>query len=227
MKSNKSQSDLIISVVAPHLQQPVADLVEKLIKNGFCSTDRVSANFYENGYSISAILLLAAMMESMLQRDRYFLQKAKPGGRLSKDSAKYLKESLGYRRHSRVREFFDLRNSVAHNHMWEIEYKIPDSGGRTHQQSKLIPDSHQLKNTPDINARIPRTPIVRFNMLPARIDRTDLIKAFEVFNHTLEHLYKKEQRPVLFLANSAIFGTQRSLPFNQLVDKLRISMASA
>lgn len=221
MGTLRSESEMIISVVAPHLQQPVADLVVKLVASGFRRGDRVSANFYENGYAASAILLLATMMESMLQRDRYFLQRSKPRLKPSGDSSKYLKECLGYRRHQRVREFFELRNSLAHNHMWEINFRNPSTGARTHQTSRLVPGSHQLKKVPGPNARIPRTPIVKFNLLPARVDRTDLIKAFDVFNHALEHLHKKEQVPVGFLNHSVRCGTKLSVPFKKLVEELR------
>lgn len=221
MGRHSSQSETVISVVAPHLQQPVSDLVAKLIAIGFRRGDRVSADFYENGYSASAILLIAAMMESMLQRDRYFLQKSKPRLKLKDESAAYFKECLGYRRHQRVREFFDLRNSLAHNHIWEINFRVPDAGYRTHRTSTLLPGSHRLKNAPGPNARIPRTSLVKFNILPARVDRTDLIKAFDVFNHAMEHLHKKEQVPVEFLNHAVRCGGKRSLPFKLLVDELR------
>lgn len=221
MSTRNASTDTIISVVAPHLQQPVADFVGKLIVRGYRPGDRISANFFENGYSAAAILLLAAMIESMLQRDRYFLQQVKPGLKLSGESAKYLKETLKYRRYTRVRELFDLRNALAHNHMWEIQYTLPGAGGRLHRQSKLVPGSHQLKITPSPSARIPRTRTVGFNLLPARIDRTDLVKALDVFNHALEHLHKKEQRPVCFLDSTIVFGKQKSLPFRQLVEVLR------
>jgi hypothetical protein len=221
MGTRRVRTDTIISVVAPHLQQPVADLVGKLVARGFRPGDRVSANFYENGYSAAAILLLVAMIESMLQRDRYFLQQAKPKSKPSGESAKYLKETLRYRRHAHVRELFDLRNALAHNHMWEIEYTLPGGGGRAHRKSKLVPGSHQLKAAPSPSARIPRTRLVKFNLLPARVDRTDLVKAFDVFNHAMSHLYKKEQRPVRFIEDSVVFGKQRSLPFKELAEVLR------
>jgi hypothetical protein len=221
MGTRRARSNTIISVVAPHLQQPVADLVGKLDARGFRPGDRISANFYENGYSAAAILLLAAMMESMLQRDRYFLQQARPCLKVSGDSSKYLKETLRYRRHSHVRELFDLRNALAHNHMWEIEYTLPGTGGRAHRQSKLLPGSHQLKVQPSPSARIPRTRAVKFNLLPARVDQTDLVKAFDVFNHALDHLHRKEQRPVQFLDETIAVGKHKSLPFRQLVKILR------
>jgi hypothetical protein len=220
MGMRRTNSDTIISVVAPHLQQPIADFVAKLIVRGFQPGDRVSANFYENGYSAAAILLLAAVIESMLQRDRYFLQQSKPGLKVSGDSSKYLKETLQYRRHSQVRELFDLRNALAHNHIWEVEYTLPSLGGRAHRQSKLVPGSHQLKAPPSLNSRIPRTRAVKFNLLPARVDRTDLVKAFDICNHALAHLHKKEQRPVRFLEQTVICGKQH-LRFRDLVEVLR------
>lgn len=220
MGARKIQADTIISVVAPHLQQPVADFVAKLATRGYRAGDRISANFYENGYSAAAILLIAAMIESMLQRDRYFLLQSNPTMHLSGDSAQYLKETLRYRRYSHVRELFDLRNALAHNHMWEVEYTLLAAGGRAHRQSKLIPDSHQLKALPSPNARIPRTRVVKFNLLPDRVDRTDLVKALDVCNHALAHLEKKEQRPVRFLDGTIVCGKQR-ISFKQLVDVLR------
>lgn len=216
----RASSDTIISVVAPHLQQPVADFVAKLVARGFQPGDRVSANFYENGYSAAAILLLAAMIESMLQRDRYFLQRTKPVSKVSGEASKYLKETLGYRRHTHVRELFEVRNALAHNHMWEIEYTTPSAGGRAHRQSKLLPGSHRLAAPPSANARIPRTPAVKFNLLPARVDRTDLVKALDVFNHALTHLHNKEQRPVRFLDETVACGKLR-IPFRRLVEVLR------
>ena len=220
MGTRRTQADTIISVVAPHLQQPVADIVAKLAARGYRVGDRISANFYENGYSAAAILLIAAMIESMLQRDRYFLLQSKPTMRVSGDSAQYLKETLRYRRHSHVRELFDLRNALAHNHMWEVEYTLPAEGGRTHRQSKLMPGSHKLRSLPSPNARIPRTPVVKFNLLPDRVDRADLVKALDVCNHALAHLHKKEQRPVRFLDDTIACGKQR-IPFKQLAEVLR------
>ncbi|MBX3306269.1 MAG: hypothetical protein KF751_09510 [Nitrospira sp.] len=216
----RTQTNTDISVVAPHMQQPVADFVVKLVARGHRAGDRISANFYENGYSAAAIVLIAAMIESMLQRDRYFLLQAEPNMQVSGDSAQYLKKMLRYRRHSHVRELFDLRNALAHNHMWEVEYTLSAAGGRTHRQSRLIPGSHQLKTLPSQNARIPRTRVVKFNLLPARVDRTDLVKALDVCNHALAHLHKKEQRPVRFLDNTIVCGKQR-IPFKQLAEVLR------
>lgn len=220
MATQRNGSDTIISTVAPHLQQPIADFVAKLIARRFRQGDSVSAGFYENGYSIAAILLLTAMVESMLQRDRYFLQQSNPASTVSGDSSVYLKESLRYRRHSHVRELFDLRNALAHNHMWEVEYALTGIGARAHRQSKLVPRSHRLKDLPSPNAKIPRTRAVRFNLLPSRVDRTDLVKALDVCNHALMHLNKRGKRPVRFLDDTVVCGKQR-MPFKELAEALR------
>jgi hypothetical protein len=221
MAARRAPTDTIVSVVAPHLQQPVADLVSRLVARGFQPGDRVSANFYENGYSMSAIILLVAMVESMLQRDRFFLHQINPKLKAREDAAKYLKETLRYRRHVHVRELFDLRNALAHNHMWEIEYALPRGGGRAHRQSKLVPGSHHLNAPPSLSVRVPRTRRVKFNLSPARVDRTDLVKALDVFNHALSHLHEKGLRPVRFLNQTVVFGKDRSLPFRDLAEALR------
>jgi hypothetical protein len=105
--------------------------------------------------------------------------------------------------------------------MWEVVHTLPSAGARKHRQSKLVPGTHQLRTVPSPNARVPRTRIVKFNLLPPRVDRTDLVKALDVCNHALEHLHKKEQKPVSFLTHSVVFRDQRSLPFKGLADALR------
>lgn len=204
-----------ISVLAPHLQQPIADLVTKLLATSFRKSDRISTGFYENGYAASAILILAAMIESMIQRDRYFLLKAKPQQKVSNKTSEYLKLTLHYRRHTHVQELFELRNALAHNHMWEVEYTLPISGNRVHKHSSVVVGTHRLTPPPKSNARVPRTERIRFNLLSSRVDRTDLVKALEVCNHALAFLVQKGQRPVNILRNTVSVSKNRE-PFSNL-----------
>lgn len=213
-------SEMDISVLAPHLQQPIADLVTKLVATPYRQSDLISSNFYETGYSASAILLLAAMVESMIQRDRYFLLKAKPLMKVSEITSEYLKSTLHYRRHTHVRELFDLRNALAHNHIWEVEYTLPMTGGRMHTKSNIVPGTHRLKPPPKPNVRVPRTARIRFNLLSSRVDRTDLVKALEVCNHACAFLAIKGQRPVHVLRNSIEVSKNRT-PFSNLLSVIQ------
>ena len=208
-----------ISVLASKFQQPIADLIVRLISRPYTKSDRAGSNFYECGYSASVIILIVAMLESMIQRDRYFVKKACSGTNTKSVAHQYLSETLRYRRHVHIQELFELRNALAHNHIWEIEYTWPKTGGRQHKQSSLVADTHRLSAIPPRNAKIPRTKLVRFNLLPSRIDRTDLAKALSVAVHLLEFLSKKGTNPT-DISRSVVVLPSKRLPFSSLVQEV-------
>lgn len=175
----------VISIIGPQLYQPIADLVTRLLARPYRQPDRVSSKYYEAGYSAAAILLLAAAIESLVQRDRYFFLQAHPTARPSISVADYLKTTLRYRRHARVKELFDIRNAIAHNHVWEIEFTIPPEGGRRHRGSAIVAGTHRLAAVPPQNVKVPRTKLLRLNLQPSRLDRTDLGKTLSASIHLL------------------------------------------
>lgn len=156
-----------------------------LLKRSYQKPDRVSSNYYEGGYAAAIIVLLAAIVESFVQRDRYFY---KPTTKTVTPSAKvsdYMKTVYGYRRCSYLQELFEVRNAIAHNHIWEIDFSIPRTGGRRHKGSSLVTGTHHLKEPPRANTRVPRTRRLRLNLQPQRLDRTDVVKVFSEVLHIL------------------------------------------
>ena len=213
-------TEMNLSVLGSRFQQPIADLIVRLIARPYEKPDRLGSGHYEGGYSASGIILLAAMLESLIQRDRYFHSKSNSGAKASTKAVEYLKVSLRYRRHGQVKEFFEIRNSLAHNHLWEVEYTLPKNGDRQHKSSTLVPGTHRLSSPPAAGARVPRTANVRFNLLPCRIDRTDLLKSLSVCMHLLEFLAKQGTRPVNLARNTVVLPKSRP-PFSSLVQFLR------
>ena len=213
--------EMSITVLASKFQQPIADLIDCLISREYAKPDRVGSNFCECGYSASAIILLVAMLESMIQRNRYFFKKNNPSVKTKPVAYQYLHETLRYRRYVQIQELFELRNSIAHNHLWEVKYTWHKVGGRQHKQSSIVPDTHRLSVLPPLNAKIPRTRIVRFNLQPSRIDRTDLAKTLSVAVHLLEFLSKKEIPPIGIARRVVVLRGGKRLPFSSLVQEVR------
>lgn len=212
----------IITVMGSRFQQPIADLIDRLILREYAKPDRVGSNFYEGGYSASIIILLVAMLESMIQRNRYFFKiNNPPTKKASFVACKYLHETLHYRRYAQIQELFELRNSVAHNHLWEVKFIWKKAGGREHKQSSLVPDTHRLAALPRQSAKIPRTKIVRFNLQPSRIDRTDVVKALAVANHLLEFLSNKDVSLIGIAHDIIVLRGGKRFPFSALVQKIR------
>ena len=208
-----------VSVLAAKFAQPIADLSSRLVTHVYLKPDRVSATFRECGYSASALILVAAMVESAVQRDKYIDATLAKQHMSQRSVADYLHERLGYRRFRRVEELFETRNAIAHNHIWEIDYTWNESR-REHKESKVVAKSHRLKTRIPRTARIPRTPIVRFNLQPSRIDRTDLIKALTVATDVLEFLAKHGTNPVNIARHSVAFGKRR-IQFGDLVAEIQ------
>ncbi|MFH0996524.1 MAG: hypothetical protein V1844_13665 [Pseudomonadota bacterium] len=168
----------VITIIGKQFYQPISDLVSGLVRRPYLKPDSVSSNYLEGGYSASIILLLVAMLESVVQRDRYFFLEKNPGASPSSFMGAYSKDVLHYRRHRHLNEVADVRNSIAHNHIWEVEFLNTKSGGRGHKKSQVVPGTHRLKNVPPPNTRIPRTQRLNLNLKPSRLDRTDVDKVF-------------------------------------------------
>ena len=205
----KTIADGILSVLGSQYYQPIADLTERLLEKGYQKPDRVSAGYRESGYAAAIIILSAAALESFVQRDRYFNAKRNRSLISELPVTTYLKQVNKYRRHRQLEELFEVRNAVAHNHIWLIDIENPSSGGRRHKGSALVPKTHRLKRIPVYRAKIPRTRNVRFNLSPISVDRTDVQKALSLTIHALQFLSTKGHNPVPLVSNSISFRGQR------------------
>ncbi len=214
--------EFIISTVAPHLSQPIADQVEALIQRTFRPGDWISAGFYESGYSASIILLTCATLESLTQRDRYFLMQKRPGARCESNIANYARVNLKYRRYRHLGELFDVRNAIAHNHMWEVSYVLKPRGGRQHRRTRLVEGSHRLSDPPNPLTRVPRSARIGMRLVPSTLDRTDVIKALRASIHFLDHLGGKGTNPVKFADEIIVLRGER-LELRRLPDILEES----
>lgn len=216
----------VISIVGAQLYQPIADLISNMISRPRQPSDRVSSNHFEGGYAAATILLLAVLIESFVQRDRYFLlqerskqrqgSKSNPKAKLDTNVSGYLRQTLRYRRTTHIEELFDVRNAIAHNHVWRTDFLTPSSGGRRHVRSELVEGTHQLKSPIVSKAKIHRTKRLRLNLLPPRLDRTDVHRSLVTTVHVLDFIARRgHNRVPLTSTNVRILGrrvTFRELP---------------
>jgi hypothetical protein len=190
----------IISIIGSQYGQPIADLIGSLIARPKEPSDRISSNHVEGGYAAAIILLLAAHVESFVQRDRYFYVKRKPSRKVGQSVAPYLKTTLKYRRWNHIEELFEVRNAIAHNHIWEIEFETPNSGGRRHKSSIIVPWTHRLKVAPNQASKIHRTKRLQLHLLPSLLDRLDVYRALQassrsIDEHDCTHQWEKTPIP--------------------------------
>lgn len=203
--------DGIISVLGSQYYQPIADLTERLLSKEYQPPDRVSASFRESGYAAAIIILSAAALESLVQRDRYFRSEGRKEPISELAVGAYLRRAAKYRRYQRVEELFVIRNAAVHNHLWLVNFENSSGGGRRHKKSLLIPNTHGLKQkqVPLPQVKIPRSRLVRFNLNPVRFDRTDVLKAVSVVIHALQFISVKGHNPVPLVSKVIGFQGQR------------------
>ena len=213
----------IISVIGCQLYQPIADLLGSLLNRPYRRPDRVSSNYFEGGYAAALIVLLAAVIESFVQRDRYFHLRTRPAAKPPSTVPEYMKSVLKYRRGAQIQELLEIRNSVAHNHLWEVEFDTPLGGGRRHKGSSLVPGTHRLRSIPPSLARVPRTKLTKLNLLPMRLDRTDVVKGLGICLHALLFLSEKGHSKLSLTDNMVKIRGQR-VPFSQLEAEARSAL---
>lgn len=110
----------VITIVGSAYLQPIADLLDRLLKRSVSGVGPGGTSMHENGYSAALVVLLVAVLESYTARLRFVRGGEVVAGNLSTPDllAKYFpalptKEELV--------EVFLVRNVLAHNHVWHLD----------------------------------------------------------------------------------------------------------
>ena len=183
--------DKIVSVVGSSYFQPIADLLAKLERYSVKKSNQLQANYYENGYAVSICLLAVVCLESYAARVRYIKKNNTPAResvprfllRLFPDDFKFLDE---------LTEVFVLRDSIAHNHLWEVEFNW---GERDALQllSAQKQGYEDKKYTNCVDKRRRKTKRLRLNVNPMRVDSKDVKKVLKMVWQVLLFLENKDR----------------------------------
>jgi len=209
--------DTIISVIGSQYLQPIADLLGAFLKRKQQKSDAVSSGYYEGAYVSSILLLLVAVVESMAARDRHFNVKARVRRHIP--VPEYMKELYRYRGCVRLSELYIIRDAIIHNHVWVLQFLTSATGKR-----KLLFAQREWWSGNDrlaqrLNPRTFRTKRLGLNVIPSRMDRKDLLKAFDVAISFLQFLEKRGVNPVEILRTTIDFQGTR-ISFLQLRQNL-------
>ncbi len=211
------QIDTIVSVIGSQYMQPIADLLGAFLKRKPPKSDTVSSGFFEGAYVVSILLLLIAVVESMAARDRHF--NTKTPARKHTAVPEYMKELYHYRGYARLSELYVLRDAILHNHVWVLQFLTRASGSRKLLSAKRVWWSGNDRLTQRLNPRTLRTKLLRFNAIPSRMDRKDLLKAFDVAISSLGFFEQRGKNPVPILRTTIVFQGAK-IPFSQLRQEL-------
>lgn len=212
-----AQMDTIVSVIGSQYMQPIADLLGAFLKRKPPKSDIVSSGYYEGAYVVSILLLLIAVVESMAARDRHF--NTKNPARKHTAVPEYMKELYHYRGYARLSELYVVRDAIFHNHIWVLQFLIRASGSRKLLAANRVWWSGNDRLTQRLNPRTFRTKLLRLNAIPSRMDRKDLLKAFDVAISSLRFFEQRGTNPVQILRTTIDFQGAR-IPFSELRQKL-------
>jgi len=115
-----------ITILGTSFLEPILLLWKKLNESNFTGYSEIRKSMNENGYSCSIISLCIFCMESFITRMRYIDSDNLSARGIA--SFTYFKDKYSSEEEfiKKVTEVFVLRDLIAHNHLWEINYGLDD-----------------------------------------------------------------------------------------------------
>jgi hypothetical protein len=174
----------LITVIGSAYFQPIADLLDRWLSKPRPRPNKVQSGFYESGYAASCVLLLVAMFESYVSRVRFVQGKKVPDSKRSAiDVVLTVYPRLRHRK--ALADVYVLRDLLIHGHLWEVEYEWGGAHPMIFRSATKHAAYGNKMHVDRVNRRTRRTKALGLNVLPSRIDRTDVLKVFETLWKTL------------------------------------------
>jgi hypothetical protein len=210
--------DQLVTIVGSSFFQPITDLLARLMGQPKPASSEVQTSSHENGYCASLVLLLVAMLESYVMRVRYINRDRFSIKRIS--VVEYLRQLYSdYQRENELIEIFVVRDVIAHNHLWEIDFAWSEDSVMTFLQAEKESTAGDKKYKKVVNEQ-KRTNALELNILPTKVDRTDVFKVFDIVWETLIFLESKNRNQCYVSHLYIRFNGQTRL-FGELREELR------
>jgi hypothetical protein len=213
MKVVKPDSHNYVSILGTSLFEPIVTLLEKILAEKDRGASAVQTSGVEHGYCASACLLLAVMLESFVMRARY-LAASKASEPPQRTWLEFLRKRYPeFSLLEEVREVMVLRDVIAHNHLWRIEYSDDDAASmKVLKKADLDPSCGDAKFEDVVDNKLRQTRRLGLNVVPTKIHRSDVSKVLETVCKALLELDRYEQYQLGLTPLTANFqGKYRSL----------------
>jgi hypothetical protein len=182
----------LITIIGSAFFQPIADLIDKLAACKPKSLTSPNVGFYENGYSVSIVILLVLAFESYISRMSY-LQHQKTGEtrpQRPKQTPPYIHcLAPEFPLLEELNDVYVVRDSLAHGQLWSVEYVIrPDRSEVTKRELFAGFGDSKMRQRVDLDTG--KTKHLGCNVLPTSIGATDAATVFRVLAMSLDSLIK-------------------------------------
>lgn len=161
-------TEKIVSIIGDSYVDPIVTLSERLFSNKL-SQNEVLASQYENGYSISLCILTAVWFESWTMRVRYLNGKSPHA--TTKHPVEFINKLYSdFPLYDEMMEVFVLRDTLVHNHLWNIEFLWEGMKLQDAAKDAFSGDNKYLQHV-DLSARL--TKKLRLNVVPTKVCNLD------------------------------------------------------
>lgn len=200
--------------------QPIADLLDTLFSYPHPGSNSVQTGSRENGYSVSICLLLAVFLESFIRRATHL-----SGDSLQPSDKKIILTFVKKRYPScdllpAVTEIFILRDVIAHNHLWRLEYSTDPQSRRDLLSKELDSSSGDQKFRDSVNLDAGITKVLGLKVIPTKIDRSDVIKVLNTVLDLLQFIDGKEENKLGVTGLRADFRGKQDMTIWEIRDQL-------
>lgn len=214
--------ETLVSILGSSYFQPIANLVERWKVFTHHRPNKVQSGFYEHGYASSVILLLVAMFESYVVRLR-FVQGSKIPATAPTALDVVFAAFPRLRHRKALIDVYVLRDSIFHNHLWEIALSWGGSPTMVMHAASKHPAFGDKKYTARVNYTTRRTRALGLNVVPTRVDRRDVLKVFGTIWKTLL-IFEAQNRSQCYVSHEHVRFAGKTVPFPDVLGQLRSAL---
>jgi len=207
--------DSLVTIVGSSYFEPISVLLEKLNKYDKGSSNEVQAGYFVNGFASSICLLAVVCLESYVMRVRY-INKASQNEVDKVSVPVYLKKL--YQDFPFENELFEihiLRDTLAHNHLWEISYSWDDEKDMVLQSvNKSSSGDKKYKQYVDTKTNVTKN--LGLNINPIKVGSTDVNSVLQTVWKVLIFLENKN-RNQCYVSRLHVKHKGKSMKFGEIV----------
>ena len=211
----------IITIVGTSYFQPIADLIERMLKRPAGADNTTRSGHFENGYAAATAVLLVATLESFVSRVRFLRSGDVVSGKDVPDQLLHFFPDLP--NHKELAEVFLMRNIVVHNHVWHLDVSaVEERGVATIASPKDL--KFQTKKNYDaiVDVGTRKTVLLGLSASPTSVDRYDVGAVFRVIWTTLQFMNEKNFSHTP-LAGQTVHFCGKLQQFEELIELLPIT----
>lgn len=209
----------LVSILGTHYLQPVAVLLEAILRLEKQGSDRTKTPFPENAYSASVCVLSAICFESCAMKLCFLNSVQHDPGTKIRALAYFESIHPDYAGIEELRDVFVLRDALVHNHVWTLDFSWDADFTLKLDSTIKAAFSGDKKHAQRVDEATRRTRRLGLHVVPIEVDRSDAFKVVRVVWAGLEFLDSRHPN-LLAAAKLPLHFCGGKVRFQQVIDAL-------